>query len=174
MIYSILKPFLQLCLLNRGPQDLPASTLLMAFALTAYAAISALIAWPFYGGQVSLLQTGLELLLLTAYTRLAVQLARHPGRFTQTLTALAGTGFLLGILLLPLVYGMYRARAGAGDPGLAALGYLMVLVWLLVVFGHIFRQALSLKHIGLGILVALGFILLSSLVSEALFPVETP
>lgn len=167
---SLIKPFLQLCLLNQGPQDLPASRLLLAITAFLYLLVGMAMGWPYYGPVLSLVQSLFELALLWGFSWSLLRVRRHPGRFVQTAAALTGAGAVLGVLLLPLVYAIYRARMLGEPADLAALSYLAVLGWLLVVYGHIYRHALSLPHLGYGVLVALGFVVVAAGLIESLFP----
>lgn len=167
---SLIKPFLQLCLLNRGPQDLPASPLLLVITILAYLLVGTAMGWPYYGVAVSLMQSLFELALLLGFSWSLLRVRRHPGRFLQTATALTGAGVVLGALLLPLVYAIRRAQLLGESAELAALSYLAVLGWLLAVYGHIYRHALSLPHLGYGVLVALGFVVVATGLIESLFP----
>ncbi len=167
---TLLKPFLQLCLLSRGPQDIPASRVLLLITISVYWLVAVAMGWPYYGMRSSVLQSVVELVMVLGFTRFALVLTRHPGRFTQTATALTAAGGLLGVVLLPVAYAIYQAQAQGASLGVPALAYLVVLGWLLVVYGHIFRHALSLRHLGLGVLVALGLVMLVAAVIRFLFP----
>ena len=84
-------------------------------------------------------------------------------RIPQTLAALAGTGFILGLLVLLI---LTRVEVGKPQPELALM-YLGLFVWSLLVDAHIYRHALSIK-MGTGILVSVlifgaNFLLLKSL-----------
>ncbi|MBA2491442.1 MAG: hypothetical protein ACR2KU_01185 [Gammaproteobacteria bacterium] len=168
-MYALIKPFVRLCLLNANPQDLPASTLLLALCLAGYLTITTLIALPVYGFGVSLVQGFIEILLLLAYTQLVLQVRARPERYLQTVTSLAGTGVIIGVLGMPLIYSLYRSAQAGSVSSLTLLSYLLVLGWLLVVYGHIFRQALSIGR-PFGVLIGFGYIVLTSIVIESLFP----
>ncbi|MGH8502192.1 MAG: hypothetical protein ACREVE_06910 [Gammaproteobacteria bacterium] len=168
-MYALIKPFVRLCLLDANPQDLPASMLLLALCLAGYLAITTLIAVPVYGFGISLLQGFIEILLLLAYTQIALQIRARPERYVQTVIALAGAGVIIGAVGLPLIYSLYRSVQMGGVNSLTLLSYLLVLGWLLVVYGHIFRHALSTGR-PFGVLVGFGYIVLTSVVIESLFP----
>ena len=70
-------------------------------------------------------------------------------RHHDVLAALAGTGFIFGLLAMFLVLQLDPQQP---KPGLA-LAYLGLFVWSLMVDGHIYRHALSIK-MSLGVLVA--------------------
>lgn len=169
LVNALITPFLQLCLLSRGPQDLPASRVLLLITITVYWLVAVAMGWPYYGIRSSVLQSVVELAMVLGFTRLALLLTRHPARFTQTATALTAAGALLGVVLLPVAYAIYQAQAQGAPLGVPAFAYIVVLGWLLLVYGNIFRHALSLKHLGLGVLVALGLVVLVAMVIQLLF-----
>jgi len=168
-MYAVVEPFLEVCLLRRGPQDLPPSGLLLGLALVAYYLVSALTAMAVYGPGVGLLQAGVEVITLAGYTYAGLQVAGRLARFWQTLIALAGTGTVIGLVMVPLVYVLYPEASG-NLAAVASMVYLLLVGWLLAVFGHIFRHALSFGHLGWGVLVALGYLVVSSVVLQGLFP----
>lgn len=171
-MYALIRPFIRLSLLDAGPQDLPASRILLGLCLAGYIGISLLVAVPGYGVGSALLQTGLDAALLAAYTRFILKARRHSERFLQTLIALLGTGILFSVLALPFAYSI------AGQPptsDLTVFAYLVVLGWIVVVYGHIFRHALT-TTLFVGIAIALGYVLLTAMIMQALFapPVAVP
>ena len=92
--------FLDICLFRKAPQDVPASTPLLKMCLLAYALsglVVLLISAP-VAVAVALLQILLDMVLLGGLLYLGLILRRHPQRFEQTLSALTGSGTLLGLL----------------------------------------------------------------------------
>ncbi len=168
---SILKPFLQLCLLDKGPQDLVSSRALMVGAALAYCVLNVVIAYPKFGLERSVLAAVLELLVLLAFTGAVLRATGHPERFTQTVTALSAVSAVASIALLPAVWSIQRAAAENAQLSIEPLLYLIVVIWVLSVTGHIYRHALSLKGIGMGILVALGLWLVSAGLISLVIPV---
>lgn len=148
--------------LRAGPQDLPAAPGL-AFLLTAAYFGQALYTDRLLDGAEasprSLVAIGFQ--LAAAAVLLNVRGFRE--RLPQTISALAGTGFLLGIVSLFMLLQLDRDTP---QPGLA-LAYLGLFLWSLAVDGHIYHHALSIK-ISLGMLVAVlvftaNFMLLGAL-----------
>ena len=168
-VAGLVRPFVNLCLLTAVPQDLPASRTLLTLALAGYAAVGLFLAVPLYGGLSGVLQTALDVAMLAFYTWLLLRVSGHAARFDQTLTALAGAGIVLGLVALPLVFSLYASEARGVDNVPATLGYLFLVVWLIVVYGHIFRHALS-RPFSAGVFVSLGYMALSALVMGLVFP----
>jgi len=160
-----------MCLLRLGPQDLPASSLLLGIAVAAHVGLGTLITTLYYplatAFAVSL--TGTLLLGLLAFGLLSVRGVTE--RFSQTYAAFAGTGAVLEAVALPLVAMLEGNAANDGpSPGGAILtiAWLVLLIWSWVVSGHILRHALSV-HLTAGIGISMGFFWLSALVIHQLF-----
>ena len=168
---AIAKPFVGMCLLRVAPQDLPASTLLLAISVGANAAVGALVL-SLHSPLLSALAMGVTMSLLPGLFAFALLCARGlTARFPQTWSALAGTGAVLGVVALPL-FALLGERAPDGPPGPAGVIFTVVwlalLVWNLVVSGHILRHALSV-HITAGIGISMVFLWLSATIVHQLF-----
>jgi hypothetical protein len=169
VVYALIQPFVKICLLNANPQDLPASATLLGITLGAYLLITMFMIMPVEGLSLSIQEAVLESALLLAYTHVALRLSAHSERYVQTVSALAGTGVIIGMLALPLAYSLYRSALYETSSALTLIAYVLVFAWLLVVYGHIYRHALS-TGLLIGVLVGLGYIVLTSVVVEAVFP----
>lgn len=140
---TLFKTFFDLCRLRLRPQDLPASQVLLRSVLVAYFLVSAATALTSLPLAPSLVGALVDVGLLGLLTGLALRARAVPERYTQTLTALAGTGTVLGLLALPVLAGMSAASTGPGLQALLSNLWLILLIWNLVVMGHIARHALS-------------------------------
>ncbi len=162
---ALLNAAVELCLLRRGPQDLPGSAYLLGLALALKVLIDVLI----YLGLhkefgVSLLATLFETGLMMGALYGVLRLKKHLARFTQTLTALMLSNLLVGVLMLPLL------GWGSAPPSNEAQLLLLVFsLWILVVFGHILRHSLEIP-LGIGIGLAVFYTLFSWSVLEMFFP----
>jgi len=145
--------WLQQCLLRRAPQDDPYSPVVLAAALLAYALVDVIQARTASGWPVSLGMSIADTVIVIVFTWLVLLISGQSARLVQTLTALAGTGTLLGVLGMPLMLQASRAEH-SGEPGAAlVMGWLVLLIWNITVQAHIFRHALSSRY-GIGLLVA--------------------
>ena len=165
----LLTIWLDICLLRAGPQDLPASRVLLGLTLTSYLLVSTLLSLPGYPAFTSLQIAAADLVLLVLFAASMLYLTGRAARFNQTLSALAGSGTLLGLLGLPLVHALYRAQDAEQVSLPVLLFWLLLMVWNLLVMAHIMRHALSTSlFVGLG--VSLLYALLSMQIIVALFP----
>ena len=159
-VQQFLRICLDIVLWRRGPQDLPASSLLLAIAVAAYVAVSAV--------QLALLgETAatwfffvvIDPLLLAGWVWLVLRLYSRPERFLQTASAVFGTGAVLGIgLYLPL----QLIITGLGyDPasGPAQFFALVLVVVFALVTGRIIKLATD-SNLFTGIAVSLTYFLL--------------
>lgn len=167
---AIINPFLQICLLRQGPQDLPSSGILLGIALAAHTIMAILlsnislnVASAFFAGV-------LDSVLLVVMTAGLLYIQRRPARITQTVSALAGTGAIITFVALPLSGMLHGADQSAGEGGFALLLLLILTGWSLAVAAHIFRHALSIPYF-FGLVLSVVFYTISISVFRALFPV---
>lgn len=161
--------FVELCALRRPPQDLPASDVLLGLTLAAdlvvgiMVGLTAGLSW-----LTSLMQgiTEISIMLVALYAALT-QLRMRP-RFIQAATALLGSGALLGLLaILPLSMN----PTGTDQTDMAALGAFLLLalvIWGIVVTGHILRHTFGLT-LGQGSAIAVAFEILTVTIVTAMF-----
>jgi len=168
----LLLSWLEQCLLSRAPQADPASVTTLSWALLAYATIDLLQARTGSDWQTSLGMTALDMLIMVLFSWAVLRLAKKSVRYLQTLTALAGTGAVLGLVGLPLIQQAAQAHPDEGPAGTLVLGWLVLLVWSILIQAHIYRHALSTRY-GAGLLVAgLQMVLVISLLGM-LYPRAT-
>jgi hypothetical protein len=140
---EVLKLFAQILLLRRGPQDLPASGLLLILTVAAYVGVNCLFSsvFPPARGWPALLLVDVGFLLL--WNALLLKVAGRPERIVQTTTAVFGYQLLLAPLLVPL---QWLAERLHGDPtwqGPLVFAGLVLLVWLIAANSRIVSAALE-------------------------------
>lgn len=163
---------MRMCLLEAGPQDLPTSSTLTVLAVMSYAVISVLVAIPAYGFGISMLTGLLDAGMLFAFTWMMLVVCAHRERLNQTVCALAGCGALLGLLWLPLIYSIYEAGDRLPVNPVVRFASIVMMLWMITVFGHIYRQAMSTRLL-MGLITGFGFLVLSGVAIEKLFPLPS-
>jgi hypothetical protein len=169
-MYPLIAPFWLILRLQRGPQSLPASPLLLYLLLIGHAATGTLLALFSLPFAWALLSGLVGSIVMSAFFYLLLSLFRLQQRWQQTVIAVAGCELLLGTVALPLsalVFGQLI------DPTLPALASLLLMVWNLVVVGHIIHHAINVNR-QIGLLWAFTYTLLAITVSTLLLPGETP
>lgn len=154
----MLRIFVDLCLLRAAPQDLPAARTLLGVTLAAYALVSLMLAAAQLSLSRALLYALLDTLVLALLTHTLLILRRAPARLPQTLSALAGTGAILGVIAWPLTT--------LDEPSWLLF---ILLIWSLAVSANILRHALSVS-LGVALLASLGYLLMGFAVTGALLP----
>jgi len=166
---ALLEPFVRICLLRQGPQDLPASGILLGITLGAHTLMSMLLANISLSATSAVLSGLLDSILLVGLTGTLLYVQKRNARIVQTLTALAGTGTIITLLALPLS-GWLHGADQAGGGGLALLLLLILTGWSLAIAAHVLRHALSVPYF-MGLVLAVVFYWISISVFRALFPV---
>jgi hypothetical protein len=139
---ELLRLFTQITLLRRGPQDVPASPLLLALSILAYVGVNVVIGgllpmqtWP---GPI-LVDTLFMLLWYVALLRLV----GRPERTIQTATAVFGVQTLLSPLLVASEWLLRRVEHGSVWQLPVASAGLLLLVWLITANSHVVKAALE-------------------------------
>lgn len=140
---QFLRIIIDIVLWRRGPQDIPASGLLLAITLAVYVLVGvvqlALLDEPGAAWLVFLLA---DPALLVAFVWLMLRLYGHPERFLQTATAVLGTGALLGVVLyLPVQVMLTGPGASPEDSPLAPVAALLLVAAFVLVTGRILKLA---------------------------------
>jgi hypothetical protein len=163
---TLLNHFVDLCLLRRGPQDIPFSTQLLAGASLLNVLVGVVMIVDVRTGVFSALAESLfDAGLMLAVLYFALRSQNRLARFVQAATALMGSSLLLGLLALPLI--SWSRNADSGEAGLLLLA---LIIWSMVVMGHILRHTFEVG-LGIGIGLAFAYTLLSWNLALILFPV---
>jgi len=137
--------FVDLCLFKAGPADVPASQSLLRMSLFIYLALSIAINRLDSDLNASLFVSLAEVLLMMTVTGLLLKFRSHQSRYTQTLTALAGTGSLIAIVGFPVIWWFFQIEPEQQATSYAMLLMVVLMFWSLMVTAHIFRQSLDIK-----------------------------
>lgn len=166
---ELIQLFTQIALLRRGPQDLPASMLLLILTAIAYFVVHFVVSGlmpPLKGwGEHPLL----DIAFTFAWYFVLLRLAGRSERNLQTTTAVLG---FQTVLAPPMIISNWLVLRFAQDQTWqlpVALMFLMLLVWAIAANGHVVKAALewsSLASVGLVILQ----IFAQELLELALFP----
>jgi hypothetical protein len=161
-----------ICLLRAGPQELPVSRVLLWLSLAVYTVVSFFLSQASYPSGIALQMAGMDVALLIVFAVVPLYLLDKSARICQTLTALAGSGAFLGLIALPVILVMYRGQESGDVPLFAALLWLLLFGWSLLVMAHVMRHALSIPFpAGLG--VAILYMLVAMQLIATVFPSET-
>lgn len=141
VILRFMQSFLDIALWRKGPQDLPASSLLATLVLIAYMA-AGFVRMQLYALDLgtSLLFICIDALMLGGWLWLVLAFFGRRQRFVQTLTATLGVGLL--VLLLDVSLRVFQLAFGLGES--LTLNWLMLRFLITaLVLGRIFMLALD-------------------------------
>lgn len=166
---ELVKAFIDIALRRRGPGDLPDSAALLALSVAAYAVFSAAQSWMLSGTQDLVARTALDVLLAGALLGALLLATGRRHRFRQTATAVFGTGALLSPLVIGLLALKAPAEASAPLAWLVWAGSVGVIVWYMLIVGHILRAALD-TGMFTAMAVAVAYLVGSAMLLTWVFP----
>ncbi len=167
-IQTVVRPFAEICVLKRAPQDLPNSAFLLLITLVAHTVTSILLNAVVLDGWTAILAGVTDTLLVSILTASILYLHSFTSRIVQSLSAMTGTGAIISVVAIPLFTWHAGAQQSGSPNAIAALLVFGIVAWSLAVSGHILRHALSVPY-ALGIVVALAFYAISYTVFSSLF-----
>jgi hypothetical protein len=139
----LLRLFWDICRFKRGPQDVPASDLLMWLVLANYALVGLLALSFDYAPHEAVAATLADLVFMFTSTAVILAVSGHPRRLRQTLTAYAGCGTLYNLAVIPLIWWLAGAKAANTDVAVPALLFQLLTIWALCVNTRILQQAIE-------------------------------
>ena len=144
---AIIQLFWQICLQRRGPDEVPASSVLLIFTGLLYGVLN-LFVWV-WTGPASLLQASGTLVMATAGWLLVLWcimlLMGKTGRYQQTLTALLGVNIILVLLSVPLRF--VADSLGEASALRMPIGFMLIglFIWGVFIEGFIYHRALDIS-----------------------------
>lgn len=159
---QLLKLFIDICLLKKGPQDIPVSNWLFRLLIIICTFVDGIILVLSRHDLNAILQAMVEVILILGLTWVILNVAKKQARFQQTVSALLATDILISLLALPIML----INNGSG---FVFLIIILLMIWHWVVSGHIFSHALG-KPFTFGLGIAFLYILVSIQVMGVLFP----
>ena len=166
---ELLKRLFHICLLTKGPQDLPYSVMLLrVFLLTYFATGLASLATSLpIDEAVLVIMVDISLLLLFSW--LCLQAFKMKARFVQMISAMAGIGTLFNIVSIPLMAQIAAAKQGGQIAGELSFLLLFLISWNLAVIAHIFRESFNVRLLAAFVL-TLAYKVIEISLSQILFP----
>lgn len=168
-VKKLLNLFVDICLLRAAPQALPASTfLLLTVAVLSLITGVVVIGNHFANPLLALLAQLLDLAVMALLVGGVLRLQGRLPRFYQSMTALFGSSVLLNLAVMPvqLLIGDDPAKSPMGDVGV--LLFLILVVWGLVVIGHILRHTFEMRFSS-GLLIAIAYFFVINALVQSLF-----
>ncbi|MFN4263033.1 MAG: hypothetical protein ACK4IT_05305 [Thioalkalivibrionaceae bacterium] len=154
-------------LLRAGPQDLPADPrLLIAWIIVSMIAALGYLDLGPGGVGLTLATNALDLAALYLVTLGLLAMRDLGSRLLQTFTSLVASSSVLAAALVP-IFLIWEPFPDAETVAIVPLlAMLFMLGWVLIVFGHIYRESLGLRGHASGFMLALAVVLVTAIVSQ--------
>jgi hypothetical protein len=171
-MFAYLTTFMKIALRRLGPEDLPDSQFLLWVTLVVYLLLQVPSGLIVYGAtSILLLSIMISLVMLFVSLRILLTVTGYQSRFRQTLMAMLGTNALLTAVSLPVSVWRQATLTAEASAALPSTIIIAILLWSLVVDGHIFARALS-KPFGIGMMVSVAYFFLHASVLFEILPLE--
>ena len=165
---QIFNIFFDICLLRAGPQDVPYTRYLLFVLLGLHVLIGVLLGSLSYSIPTAIAYGFTNMLILVVLLRAVLMIGKRPERFNQTLSAVAGTDVIIGIIAWPISSWMITARDTDAAIGVPIMLWLLLIIWSLTIIAHILRHALSIPWAA-GFALAILYFIIGYNVSITLF-----
>ena len=166
--------FWKIMLRKSSPEELPDSNFLLVASFVFLLLSQIPVGMRLYESLSQVFQLlFLDVVLLSVWLRIIVQLSGKLDRFKQSLIALFGTGGFFNLIIGPFlfIYAPYLKELSSFDevkiPAWIVLIIFMVTIWSVLVMAHIFSRAIS-KTPSVGLGLALIYVLINFLITSSI------
>ena len=166
---ELLKRFFYICLLAKGPQDLPYSVLLMRLCVLVYFVTGLFSLLTSVSAGTAILVMLVDMALLMLFSWACLQAFNLSSRFVQMIIALTGVGSLFHLLSVPLLLQIQLTRETGQIAGELSFLLLLLISWNLAVIAHIFRESFSVRLLA-AFMLTLAYKVIEVSLSQILFP----
>ncbi|TLY82256.1 MAG: hypothetical protein E6K41_03885 [Gammaproteobacteria bacterium] len=168
---QLIQLFAQIALLRRGPQDLPASTLLLALTVGGYLCVNLVVSglMPPVQGWPEPAQVPVDTVFTLVWYVALLKLFGRSERILQTATAVFGFQVVLSPLLTASAWLVLRFRQDALWQVPVVSASLLLLIWLIAAYSQIVKAALEWSSPA-SVVLAILQVLTGQMLLVALFP----
>lgn len=160
---ATIKILINIILLRKGPEDLPASISLMFVLAAINLFISIVLASKIHSQTIAVSLSVVGLFM--TYIFIKILLINKPERFTQTFSAMMGVSILIDLISVPIVFPLLNENLNQNILFLFWLLATSLYIWLVVTYGFIVSRALSIT-LGYGISISAAYVLVSYMIFE--------
>ena len=143
---------LRLISLRDTPADSPSSKVIQRNLVLAYVLLAMLSIASQFGLAEAIVHAICDVAILFVFTKLL--LMKQPERVDQTFNAFLLAGISIGLVHSLMMTLFINEQTDLTQAPLLSLGFMAVAVWMLLVYGHIVRNAIDVK-LSSGILISL-------------------
>ena len=138
---ALIRLFGDICRFKKGPENVPSSANLLILLIISNFTVESFLGLTVYSIGQSLLLASISIISLLAFTWFWLMMFKLSNRFLQTATAFSGVSLFTNILcFLPIAF-LWKMEIISDDS--FGLFNLLLIVWILSIYAHIFRKSLS-------------------------------
>ena len=160
---ALIKIFFDICLLRKGPEDLPANSSLMWGLVGLSLSVSIFLGMIIYDTHTAIFSSVLGLFFSFVFAK--ILLIKRPERFMQTFSAMLGAITLINLISSPVVAPLSNEALDKNIASFLSLLSFAFLIWIVAVYGSIFSRAIS-STLSYGIAISIGYVFLSIFIFE--------
>ena len=161
---KIIQLFIDLCLFKANPSDVTVSQWLLKVTLLFYFVLGVAINTLDMELRVGVFTSLADVFFMLIVTGLLLKFRGFQSRYTQTVTALSGTGVCIATVGFPIMWWFYQIEPEEQATSLAMLLMIGLMFWSLMIAAHIFRQSLEIKA-GTAAMITIAYTVLSIIVA---------
>lgn len=158
---ALLKTLFDICLLRKGPEDLPANNSLMLMLVACSVLVSLYLGSFIHDYQIAFILSVVGVVIAFAFSKLL--LIKKPERFLQTYSAMLGATILIDIITVPIVLPLLNEDLNKSLIVMFSLLLLATYVWYVVVNGFIVSRAIS-STLGYGVSISIAYVLVAYMI----------
>ncbi len=166
-----LRLFLDLCLIKKGPQDVPDNTGLMKIVFFAYFMSGTVLLSADNSIVDAVIQALIDTVLIGLFMYVLVSFFSVPNRFNQSLIAIYGSGALITIFSTPVIFWVQALSNNEQPTGAAGLVVFLIVCWSFVVMANIIKETIQ-KNLSTCLLLTFCYLYLSYQLINSLYPLE--
>ncbi|PHS73656.1 MAG: hypothetical protein COB22_00145 [Cycloclasticus sp.] len=169
---TLLRLFINICLIKKGPRDIPESTTLLQTTFIAYLLSGMVLLSSANSIGEATVQALIETVLLGVFTYFLVVFFAFPHRFNQSVTAIYGSGALITSISIPFVFWLEALSKNGEQAGIAGLVVFLIVFWGFIVMANIIRETIQ-KQLSICLLLTFCYVYASYRVIDFVYPITT-
>lgn len=159
--------FLEIATWDKGPEDIPRSTVLLMVALATYVASAFLFLLVTHRIQEIIFALTVDLLMMTVWLWTLLTIRHFNQRFTQTLTTFLGTGTIIHLVFIPPASTLGQFEGPSLPSLIASLAIYATLIWQVMIHAHILHRAINVQR-PVGVVLAFVYLIMDITVQSML------
>jgi len=168
---TLLKVFLDICLIKKGPKHVPESTGLLKVTFFTYFMSGTLLLASDASLFDAIIQAFIEALLLGIFMYGLVAFFSVAHRFTQSMIAIYASGTLITTVSVPFVFWVVSLSKNDEPAGMGGLVVFLIVCWSFIVMASIIRETIK-KSLSISLLLTFCYLYLSYQVISFVYPVN--